>query len=96
MNSLRVFKFGGRVGHVRQLFKVKRSRSHGHAEEIYAVKGSRDIRPVYDHLGGLDLWPLHLGTFRTPPEDDSTPVTAVDIIVFISACLETVELRCAK
>jgi len=30
------------------------------------------------------------------PEDDSTPVTAVDIIVLISACLETVALRCAK
>ena len=66
MNSLRFFKFGGRVGHVRQLFKVKRSRSHGHAEEIYAVKGSRDIRPVYDHLGGS--WPL---TFT--PRDVSHP-----------------------
>ena len=44
-NSLRILKFGGRVGHVtrhvQQLFKVKsqRSRSQGHAQEIYAVKG---------------------------------------------------------
>ena len=36
------------------------------------------------------------GRFAPPPDDDSTPVTAVDIIVFISACLKRVELRCAK
>jgi len=46
MNSRRVFKLGGRVGHmtrhVWQLFKRlngQRSRSQAHAQEIYAVKG---------------------------------------------------------
>ena len=41
-DRLRVFKLGGRVGHmtrhVWQLFKVKRLRPQGHAQDIYAVK----------------------------------------------------------
>ena len=34
---------------------------------------SREIIGLYAHHGGLNLRPLHIGTFHTPTEDDSTP-----------------------
>ena len=43
--------------------------------EIYGTKtmSSREIIGLYAHHGGLNLRPLHIGTFHTPTEDDSTP-----------------------
>ena len=49
----RVLKLGGKVGHVTrhagQLFKVKRSKVQGHAQEIYAI-AERFVLAGYYHV----------------------------------------------